>query len=96
MPDPDGDVERATAAFIGGLCLNRSRTHPYGAERIGPLTVMRDGPRRRGEYRIEERVVRRTPAAEAYAPGRPRRGRTFATLTASHTGALLYPVVGYR
>lgn len=31
MPDPDGDVERAAAAFIGALCRNRSRTHPYGA-----------------------------------------------------------------
>ena len=46
----------AIETFVRGVAFTRSFTHPYLAKREGPLWVMRDGPRRRGAYRVEEWV----------------------------------------
>src|SRR5258705_4242423 len=56
-----GSIEHAIQVFLRGFTFVRSVTHPYLAERVGGLWVMRDGQRRRGEYRNEEWVV--------YGPG---------------------------
>jgi len=47
-------IERAVEGFIRGLCSCRSFTHAFLAERVGPLWVARDGPRKSGNYRNEE------------------------------------------
>ena len=57
-------LESAVATFIGGFTYTRSFTHPYVAETVGGLWVMRDGPRKRPAYRNEEWVVRGQPAAD--------------------------------
>lgn len=53
---PDSRLTTAIETFVRGVAFTRSFTHPYLAERVGPLWVMRDGPRRRGTYRVEEWV----------------------------------------
>lgn len=50
-------MSRAMEVFARGFCVTRSFTHPYLAERVGSLWVMRDGPRARGDYRREEWVA---------------------------------------
>jgi GNAT superfamily N-acetyltransferase len=50
-------IPRAIEAFVHGFGFTRSFTHPYLAERVGPLWVMRDAPRKRGDYRSEEWVA---------------------------------------
>src|SRR5687768_5109785 len=51
-------IDRAIEVFARGFCFTRSFTHPYVAERIGPLWVVRDAPRRRpNEYRREEWIA---------------------------------------
>ena len=57
-------MSRAIEVFVHGLTFTRSFTHPYLAEQVGPLCVMRDGPRRRGTYRTEEWVAHGVPPAE--------------------------------
>lgn len=66
LTDPDGGVlvGRAIEAFVRGFCFTRSLTHPYVPERVGPVWVMRDGPRTRGDYRNEEWVAHRVAPAE--------------------------------
>lgn len=49
-------IKRAIEAFVRGFAFTRSFTHPYLVEQVGPLWVMRDGPRKRGNYRTEEWV----------------------------------------
>lgn len=50
-------ITRAIEAFIQGYCFTQSFTHPYVAEQVGPLWVLRDAPRPRGDYRSEEWVA---------------------------------------
>ena len=47
-------LHHAIEVFTGGFCFTRSFTHPYLAERVGEIWVVRDAPRKRGEYRREE------------------------------------------
>jgi GNAT superfamily N-acetyltransferase len=61
----DADIERALEIFARGFCFTRSFTHPYLAERVGPLWVMRDGPRKKNDYRNEEWIAFRVPPAKA-------------------------------
>jgi len=58
-------LERATDVFGAGFTYTRSFTHPFEYVRIGPLRVMRDLPRRSGDYRAEEILVLGISAAEA-------------------------------
>ena len=52
-----GSIEHAIEVFLRGFTFVRSATHPYLAERVGGVWVMRDEERRTGEYRNEEWVV---------------------------------------
>jgi ribosomal protein S18 acetylase RimI-like enzyme len=58
VPVPDSSnhskIEQAIEAFILGLCSCRSFTHPFVPQRVGPLWVARDGPRKSGNCRNEE------------------------------------------
>ena len=65
--DTSDEIDAAIETFVGGFTFTRSFTHPYVGERIGPLWVMRDGPRKRGEYRSEEWVCRGTAPPEVDA-----------------------------
>jgi len=57
-------MERAIEAFVHGFAFTRSFTHPYAAARVGPVWVMRDTPRTRGDYRNEEWVAHGVPPSE--------------------------------
>ena len=157
-------MQQAMEVFARGFAFTRSFTHPYLPDRVGDLWVVRDGPRKKGDFRREEwiaqgvtprKVVQAARAKQilpehlvAEAPlrcyaglvdGAPvgwvssvdldgiswcsnmyfkaeyrrrrgigralmakmlrddrKYGSQLAVLTASHTGTLLYPRVGYR
>src|SRR4051812_25366109 len=65
MLPPSKRIEHAIQVFLHGVTFVRSVAHPYLAERVGKLWVMRDGERRRGEYRNEEWVVYGPEPADA-------------------------------
>ena len=46
-------LQHVIEVFARGFCFTRSFTHPYLAERVGEIWVVRDAPRKRGEYRRE-------------------------------------------
>ena len=50
-------LPHAIEVFARGFCFTRSFTHPYLAERIGEIWVVRDAPRKRGDYRREEWIA---------------------------------------
>ena len=50
-------LHHAIEVFARGFCFTRSFTHPYLAERVGQIWVVRDAPRKRGEYRREEWIA---------------------------------------
>lgn len=56
-----GVMECAIETFVRGYSYTRSFTHPYVAERIGPVWVTRDAPRKRGDYRTEEWIAYGVP-----------------------------------
>lgn len=57
-------IDRAVEVFVHGFAYTRSFTHPYLAERVGPVWVLRDAPRKRGDYRGEEWVAHNVPPEE--------------------------------
>jgi GNAT superfamily N-acetyltransferase len=58
------NIDRAVDAFVRGFAFTRSFTHPYVAERVGPMWVLQDGPRTSGDYRRDEWVAHGVPPAE--------------------------------
>ena len=50
-------LQHAIEVFARGFCFTRSFTHPYLAERVGEIWVVRDAPRKRGDYRREEWIA---------------------------------------
>lgn len=50
-------LQHAIEVFARGFCFTRSFTHPYLTERVGEIWVVRDAPRKRGEYRREEWIA---------------------------------------
>ena len=50
-------LQHAIEVFARGFCFTRSFTHPYLAERVNNIWVVRDAPRKRGEYRREEWIA---------------------------------------
>jgi GNAT superfamily N-acetyltransferase len=64
--DVGADVSRAVATFARGFAFTRSFTHPYVAERVGPVWVARDAPRKRASdyYRREEWIAHGVDPAE--------------------------------
>lgn len=58
-----GSLTRAIEIFVEGFGFTQSFTHPYSGERIGPLWVLRDAPRKNEkDYRREEWCAFKTPA----------------------------------
>lgn len=60
-------IEQAVEAFGRGFTFTKSFTHPFLLERIEPLWVMRDAPRRNSEYRTEQWLVVDVSPADAHA-----------------------------
>jgi GNAT superfamily N-acetyltransferase len=50
-------LESAIEAFVHGFAFTRCFNHPSEAVRVGPLWVVRDGVRPRGDYRREEWIA---------------------------------------
>src|SRR5688572_1334854 len=69
------EIDKAIETFVHGFCFTRSRTHPYVPERIGPVWLLRDAPRRSGDYRSEQFISFDVPAAKVDAIAR-KHGRT--------------------
>ena len=58
-------LDLAIETFARGFAFTRSFTHPYLAEQVGPLWVVRDAPRRRERnYRREEWIAHGVEPAE--------------------------------
>ena len=58
-------IDVVVETFVRGFAFTRSFTHPYIAERVGPLWVVRDAARKNpAEYRREEWVPRGVDPAE--------------------------------
>lgn len=95
-------IERAMEVFARGFSFTRSMTHPYLAERVGPVWVVRDGPRRNGEYRREEWAAHAVEPADVDRIARQHtRGRfaVCALAAAGQSDAPLrsgYKALGYR
>jgi len=72
----DREIEQALEVFARGFCFTRSFTHPYLAEQIDGIWMVRDAPRKSGNYRGEEYLVHGTAAekvdrvARGHARGR--------------------------
>lgn len=58
-------LAEAIQVFGRGFSFTRSFTHPYEFVQVGPLWVMRDAPRRREPYRLEEILAHGMPPGEA-------------------------------
>jgi GNAT superfamily N-acetyltransferase len=58
------DIDRVVNAFVHGFAFTRSFTHPYVAQRVGPVWVLQDAPRTSGDYRRDEWVAHGVPPAE--------------------------------
>lgn len=72
-----GLLEPAIGVFIEGFCFTRSFTHPYSPTKIGPIHVLRDGPRKtKAPPRRDEWVAAQTAPetvdqlARKHSPGR--------------------------
>jgi len=59
-----GSIDHAIEVFVHGFSFTRSFTHPYLAQRIGPVWVMRDGPRTSADVRNEEWIAHGVEPAE--------------------------------
>src|SRR5262245_38111880 len=75
----DEEIEFAIEVFVRGHSAGRSRTFPYEVNRVGPLWVMRDAPRRNPrDYRKEEWIAHDVDPREADTIARRNaRGRFF-------------------
>ena len=72
-------MEFAIEVFVRGHSVGRSRTFPYEVDRIGPVWLMRDAPRKNPrDYRKEEWVANEVNPIEVDAIARRHtRGRFF-------------------
>ena len=76
MKDEIDLLHHTIEVFARGFCFTRSFTHPYLAERVGRIWVVRDAPRKRGEYRREEWIAHGITPEEIDATARKHtRGR---------------------
>ena len=86
-----------------GFGFTRSFTHPYPAERVGPLWVMRDAPRKKAaDYRREEWVAVRVSPAEVDRLARKQTRGRFCVCAIQRSGEpdppirAAYKALGYR
>lgn len=95
-------IERAMEVFARGFSFTRSMTHPYLAERVGPVWVVRDGPRRNGDYRREEWVAHAVEPADVDRIARQHTRGRFAVCAIAAVGQSDVPLrsgykaLGYR
>jgi GNAT superfamily N-acetyltransferase len=97
------EIEFAIEVFVRGHSAGRSRTFPYEVDRIGPLWLMRDAPRKNPrEYRKEEWIAHDVAPIEVDAIARRRtRGRFFVCAMIGEGEAdegtrTAYKALGYR
>ena len=57
MTHKDQPLQESIEVFVRGFSFTRCVTHPYLVERIETVWVTRDGPRKRGNYRVEEWIA---------------------------------------
>ncbi len=57
MPKRRDQLDKALEVFARAWTFTRSFTHPYLAERVEGMWVIRDGPRKNGKYRSEEWIA---------------------------------------
>ena len=95
--------EFAIEVFVRGHSAGRSRTFPYDVSRIGPLWVMRDGPRKNPrDYRKEEWIAHGIDPGEVDAVARAHtRGRFFVCVMVAEgepdaPTRVAYKALGYR
>src|SRR5688572_21362373 len=102
MGDAGERVNNAVEAFVHGFSFTQSFTHPYVAQRVGPLWVMRDADRKSGGFRKEEWVAYAVPPRQADAVARRQTRGRFAICAVSavdEDDALIregYKSLGYR
>jgi GNAT superfamily N-acetyltransferase len=97
------EIEFAIEVFVRGHAATRSRTFPYEVNRVGPLWVMRDAPRKNPrDYRKEEWIAHDVGPDEVDAIARGHtRGRFFVCAMISQGSAeeptrAAYKALGYR
>ena len=102
MP-PHPNIDFALEVFVLGHCAVRSRTFPYEANRVGPVWVMRDAPRRRPrDYRKEEWIAHDVDPKEVdriarrYTRGRFFVGAMLAQGEPDEPIRTAYKALGYR
>jgi GNAT superfamily N-acetyltransferase len=72
-------LHEAIEVFGRGFCATRSFTHPYQLSQVERLWVMGDGPRRSGDYRVQEVLIHGVTPDEAVSTIRRQvSGRFFA------------------
>ncbi len=90
-------MDRAIEVFARGYCFTRSFTHPYLAERIGRVWVVRDAPRNNGDYRNEEWIAHGVAPAEMDRIARQRTRGQFAVCAIHGIGEPDEPLrVGFK
>jgi GNAT superfamily N-acetyltransferase len=96
-------LEFAIEVFVRGHSAGKSRTFPYEASRVGPLWVMRDGPRKNPrDYRKEEWIAHDVDPREVDAIARQQtRGRFFVCAMVGEGASeeptrAAYKAMGYR
>lgn len=90
-------IEQAILDFARGFAHIRSRTHPYLAQRVGPLWRMHDAPRKRDDYRREEWIAHNAPPHEVDRIIRQHTHHRFAVCAVCPTGESDEPLrAGYK
>jgi GNAT superfamily N-acetyltransferase len=95
-------LDRAVEVFARGFAFTRSFAHPYLAQRVGPLWLLRDGPRSSGDLRTEEWIAHDAPPAEVHRIVRGNaQGRFAISVICNEPGhhtelCAAYKALGYR
>jgi len=97
------DLDLAIEVFARGFAFSRAFTHPCQVDRVGPLWVIRDGPRKRAtDYRREEWVAAGAAPAEVDKAARKGTRGRFCVCTICRAGEAdeplraAYKTLGYR